>query len=106
MVYIYICIATCVYIHLFILLFHACRAKYDAVEVTALTYIPSSYMNKKVSYRYSVQNLNKCYEEYIHDLPTTGAYNRCLKFDQQTIKEEGNGNNFLYIIAIMSRQII
>ena len=66
------------------MLFCACRAKYDAVEVTVHTTLPLPYLNKKVPYKYSIQYPNGSnYLEYIRDLPVKDDCNRCLELGNQ-----------------------
>ena len=69
-----------IYKCIYLLLFCACRAKYDAVQVTVNTTLPSSYLNKKIPYKYSIQypNGSTCLE-YIRDLPVQEDCNRCLE---------------------------
>lgn len=69
-----------IYKWIYLLLFCACRAKYDAVEVTVHTTLSSSCLNKKVRYKYSIQYPNGSnYLEYIHDLSVDDDCNRCLE---------------------------
>ena len=71
-------------------IFCACRGLYHAVEVTAHTFLPSSYMNKKVPYKYVIQYPNESYDyEYIHDLSVRDTCNRVLELGSQTIISKG-----------------
>lgn len=69
-----------------------CRAKYDAIEITGFVLLSSSYVNKKISYKYTVgypNYPNACYwPEYIHDTPVPSS--RCLEL--WTSME--NGSNY------------
>ena len=75
----------------YILSFCAFRKRYDAIEVTAPVYLSSSYINKKVPYKYFVQYFTgTLYLEYIRDLPVNDICNRCLELGNQTVAEKGN----------------
>ena len=82
------------------MLFYTYRAKYDAIEVTAYTFLPPLCMDKKIPYKYSVQYSSRCYYyEYIHDLSVKDPCNRCLELSHQTIKETGNVYSLLLMRA-------
>ena len=65
--------------HILILLsLCVCRDKYDAIEVKALAYLPSVYVDKQIPYKYYVHHSNGSHcPEYNHDI--SFACNRCLE---------------------------
>ena len=63
------------------------RLDFDACEITTCLYLPLSYKDKKVSYKYVVYSgRTNGVVEYIHDLPERGTYNRCLDLSQISCK--------------------
>ena len=62
------------------------RSEFDACEITTFVYLPVSYLNKTISYKYVVYSTRaNGVWEYIHDLSEHDVYSRCIQLNELSL---------------------